>query len=129
MQWNNAAYAGFSTVEPWLPVHDDYSNRNVDQQLQDGSSLLRFYQQLIQLRHQEPALRVGEYRSVAHEVDGMVVFDRLHQAKNCRIFINFTDREITIDQHILDDTELILSTHENQEAGRLQPHQAVIRSF
>ncbi|MEM6530143.1 MAG: alpha-amylase family glycosyl hydrolase, partial [Chloroflexota bacterium] len=29
MQWDDSAYAGFSTVETWLPVTSDYTTRNV----------------------------------------------------------------------------------------------------
>ena len=62
MQWNAGPQAGFSPVEPWLPVAEDYGQVNVEKQMQDENSMLMFYRRLIHMRQNEPALRVGRYR-------------------------------------------------------------------
>ena len=46
MQWNNSVNAGFSfgkDVEPWLPVHENYQEVNVAEQLKEQDSILSFY--------------------------------------------------------------------------------------
>ena len=40
MAWSAAPNAGFSTAEPWLPLHPDWSTRNVAAQNRDPASML-----------------------------------------------------------------------------------------
>jgi alpha-glucosidase len=48
MQWSGGEGAGFTTAaEPWLPLADDYASNNVAAQLDDPTSLLSFYRQVI----------------------------------------------------------------------------------
>lgn len=50
MQWDNRAYAGFSTTEPWFHVNPNYKTINVADQLEDEHSVLNYYKRLIQLK-------------------------------------------------------------------------------
>ena len=61
MQWTAAPHAGFcpDDVEPWLPVHDNRTDRNVADQRDDESSLLSWYRTLLGLRRAHPALAHG----------------------------------------------------------------------
>lgn len=61
MQWDTSPYAGFGQVEPWLPVHPDYSVRNVTAQSTDSQSMLQLYQALIRVRQASSALTTGRY--------------------------------------------------------------------
>jgi alpha-glucosidase len=61
MQWNSTHNAGFSDTQPWLPLHPDYSLRNVAAQGGDPGSLLAFYKKLIAIRRQTPALQRGSF--------------------------------------------------------------------
>ena len=51
--------AGFSTVEPWLPVDPRHIPKAVDAQEADAGSVLHVARRLIALRKRHPALRVG----------------------------------------------------------------------
>lgn len=61
MQWDGEANAGFSHGSPWLPVATAYKRYNVQTEKADPSSLYSWYANLITLRHQNAALRDGEY--------------------------------------------------------------------
>ena len=56
MQWNDSANAGFSlkpnAEPPWMRVHDDYKEWNVEKQLQDRESVLSFWKAMIKFRKQ-----------------------------------------------------------------------------
>ncbi len=67
MQWTpDPPSAGFSTnPRTWLPVAADYKTVNVQTELGEPESLLRWHEQLIALRRELPALRDG----------GMVMLD------------------------------------------------------
>jgi alpha-glucosidase len=71
MQWTDAAAAAFTYagVQPWLPFSDDVRTRNVDTQLADPGSLLNLYRRLLEIRHQEPALQVGNYQLLKTDQD------------------------------------------------------------
>lgn len=50
MQWNNEKNAGFSSNEPMLKVNSNYTEVNVENQLNDADSILSFFKSAIKLR-------------------------------------------------------------------------------
>jgi alpha-glucosidase len=64
MQWDGSPNAGFSRVEPWLPISADFQVRNVSNQSEDPGSILNLYRQLLRLRRLIPALHAGVYHPV-----------------------------------------------------------------
>lgn len=64
MQWDAGPNAGFSEVEPWLPVSADYATRNAAAQLDDPTSMLSLYRCLIWYRRGSPALQRGSYKAL-----------------------------------------------------------------
>jgi len=75
MQWDAGRFAGFSAVEPWLPLETVYQQRNVAALRADDKSIYQLHRRLIALRRQHPALQVGSYRPRAAEGD-LLVFVR-----------------------------------------------------
>jgi len=59
MQWKDEMGLGFSTGNAWRYPQKVSLRTNVSQELQDNNSLLRFYQFLIRIREQYPALSRG----------------------------------------------------------------------
>jgi alpha-glucosidase len=59
MQWSAQLHAGFSSVEPWLPIADDFRTACVAAQSDDPKSLLSLCRRLIELRKREPLLVDG----------------------------------------------------------------------
>lgn len=55
----DAAQAGFSSVEPWLPVGEENRARAVDAQEADTGSLLHHTRAMLALRKDNPALKHG----------------------------------------------------------------------
>jgi glycosidase len=50
MQWDTSANAGFTTGKPWMRIHDDYKEWNVEVQSKDPKSVNSFYKQLLKVR-------------------------------------------------------------------------------
>ncbi len=69
MQWDGSVHAGFTAGDPWLPVSPDYPSVNAGAQLRDSTSLLRLYQELLQLRRTHRALSMGNYAPLAADGD------------------------------------------------------------
>lgn len=91
MPWNDAANAGFSTVEPWLPLSDDWHTRNVLAQNEEPNSLLALYRSLLSLRRSHAALAFGDFALIDSAAD-VLVFERTHEDERLLIALNFSDQ-------------------------------------
>ncbi len=61
MQWSgNGPSVGFSTMAPWRAAASDFPQVNVANETNDPNSLLSFYRDLIRLRNEHSALRMGD---------------------------------------------------------------------
>ena len=96
MQWDSAAFGGFSRHEPWLPLADDFSTQNVVNQAQNPDLMLNLYRRLISLRRRTPALVVGSYRRVATEGE-VLVFVRQLKDELVLVALNFGSSVATVD--------------------------------
>ncbi len=61
MQWSSAPQAGFTTGQPWLAVHDNYTEVNAAQARADDHSIFHHYRQLIALRKKWPVMVSGNF--------------------------------------------------------------------
>jgi len=87
MRWDKTIHAGFSSVEPWLPV-GTMGQDNVVAQLGDNTSMYWVCRRLIGLRRKRPALSLGSYGSV--RADGnLLIFTREHGAEQLLVALNF----------------------------------------
>jgi alpha-glucosidase len=76
MQWTAGEHAGFSKVDPWLPVAANYKTHNVAVEEKDPNSILSFYKALIHLRHANDALKNGSYVPVNENDPNMLSYLR-----------------------------------------------------
>jgi alpha-glucosidase len=112
MQWDSGPFAGFSTVEPWLPLADDYEQVNVAAEIEDGGSILCFFHSLVELRNANPALRIGSYTSVDAGVHSVLAYIRRHEGNRILIALNFSGEPavLNLDKYGV-KADLLLSTH------------------
>jgi alpha-glucosidase len=88
MRWDSTTHAGFSSVEPWLPLGDARDQHNVASQRSDNTSMFELYRRLMDLRRKRPALSLGSYGSV--RADGnLLVFTREHGRERLLVALNF----------------------------------------
>ena len=80
--------AGFSTAQPWLPVHPDAECLAASVQAQDPGSPLAFYRALLALRRATPALHAGSYRSLPAAPD-VFAYVREHEGARVLVALNF----------------------------------------
>ncbi len=90
MQWNAQTHAGFTQGEPWLKVNPNYSHINVAQALADPDSIFHYYQKLIQLRKQVPAVVYGSYELILPEHPQIYAFTRTLAEERLLVILNFT---------------------------------------
>lgn len=110
MQWSTATNAGFSDVEPWLPLDTEYATRNVEVERDDGDSMLRLYRRLIELRR-TPALAVGSLECLPQDGD-VVSYIRRGADASFLVALNMgeTDRQVTLPEGCHGGV-VVISTH------------------
>ena len=90
MQWSAAAFAGFSGVEPWLPLGPNWRAHNVENLLPDETSILSFYRRLLRFRRTSATLQRGAYRTIA-AVGDVLLYERELDAERLLVALNLTD--------------------------------------
>jgi len=123
MAWDRSPHAGFSSIEPWLPLHVDWPVRNVEAEAGRHGSMLNLYRELLTLRRGEPALSIGDIEMVDLGAD-ILAYRRSHGDKRLLIVLNLSAEPRTAP---LPTGELLLSTINHGEfEGSLRANEGVI---
>ena len=134
MQWSSKIWAGFSpprAQNTWLPIADDYQEINVNNQLNDPDSILSYYQDLLKIRKNHPALQTGDYHSLPAAPDGCFLYIRQNEKEQLLIAINFTSQEQILDIPGLHGGTLLLSSIPERDKSitavfTLQAHESIL---
>jgi len=112
MHWDNSANAGFSTAEPWLPVHPNYNKINVENQRGKSDSVFSVHKQLIELRKKHKALQLGNIDFILKGYGNILAYERWWEGESLRIFLNFsfTKKEVHLAGN-LERAKVVFSTH------------------
>jgi alpha-amylase len=106
MQWSAQAYAGFSASTPWRAPASSYPKVNVEAETGDPASLFSFYQQMIAIRKQSPAIQSGSVALVTANNKGVYTILRSSGNENILIVINLTKNPIKDYNLSVKDTSL-----------------------
>jgi alpha-glucosidase len=121
MPWDAGAFAGFSAVEPWLPLNPDWRTRNLATQEEDSGSMLMLYRRLLALRHAHPSLAVGDFALVDAAPD-VLAYERRYGAQVLRVALNLSDEP----RPLPFDGEALLSTLVPPGNGALRANEGVV---
>jgi alpha-glucosidase len=94
MQWDTSEFAGFSEVEPWLPIAHNFREENVDNARGNKCSLYWLYRRLINERRNR-VLSEGSYRPVATGGDLLLFFRELEDER-VLIALNLGSKPIAV---------------------------------
>lgn len=136
MQWDGSQIAGFSKVEPWLPLAPTHAQCNVATLRDDPRSILNLYRALIETRREHLALSVGDYAQLATSAPDVLAYERELGAQRLIVLLNFggEPREVSLPQTDA-ARRVLLSTglgRTGERVGRslaLQPHEGVIVEY
>ena len=115
MQWDATPHAGFSPLEPWLPVASGFETTNVERERLDPSSIYHLYRRLIAVRRRSPSLLVGHYRPIVTNGD-LLLFVREHERERTLIALNLGGEALTVrftDQQLRGD--IVVSSAGNRD--------------
>ncbi|CAN5705015.1 alpha-glucosidase [soil metagenome] len=76
VQWDASPHAGFSAGTPWIAVNPDYPSVNAAATRADRASVFHHYRRLIELRHTEPVVALGDFTMALTEHRQVYAFTR-----------------------------------------------------
>jgi alpha-glucosidase len=98
MQWTPGKDAGFSTAaKTWLPIPPEYVTVNVQTESKEKGSMLEYYEKVIALRHEYPAMLDGEEAMLATSDDkDVLAYSRGEGAGKMVVLCNFSGGPQTV---------------------------------
>lgn len=99
VQWSKSPYGGFSSVEPWIPINDNFAEINVADQTADGDSILSFFKGMIKLRREHLDLLVYGKFTMQSSDSKTLVFAKtsLSTSNEAYVLLNFSGENVKLD--------------------------------
>ncbi len=124
MQWNAGANAGFSQEAPWLPIHPNFLNVNVETESKNPKSILNLYKNLTYFRKNSQALKYGKYFSYDSGNSNVFAFTRESEKEKVLVVANFSENPQKINNSQIQKARIILNT-----ALDTEPKEVVLKNF
>lgn len=122
MPWDSSLNAGFTQGEPWIAMDDDHKMYNVEAEIKDDDSVLRFYRSLIALRKVNPGLVYGKFEAVKKEKKDLFLYYREYQGVKYYVECNLSSSTVKRVQQV-NKMSLMLSTYGDKQL-ELRPYEA-----
>ncbi|WP_368505294.1 alpha-glucosidase [Alkalihalophilus sp. As8PL] len=134
MHWNDQAYGGFSEVEPWLGMNENYKVINVKSQEQDSNSILHFYKKIIKVRQTSEArncLIYGDFEPVLEDHPTIIAYKRILNHQEVVCYFNFSSKSqpVELNNHLYDvllNNYKEKNTFNSNQQYELKPYQALV---
>jgi oligo-1,6-glucosidase/alpha-glucosidase len=110
MQWNKRSNAGFTEdgIESWLPIQNSSDSINVRRQLDDPSSLLQTFKEILFIRNNSMAIKWGSLEVIesADIQKDILAFSRVYKDDKISVYINFSNmaKSISVEGELLYST-------------------------
>ncbi|MCJ1405188.1 alpha-glucosidase mal12 [Xylographa trunciseda] len=91
VQWDSSPHAGFSTVKPWMRVHDDYPSINVADQVANPNSVLQFWKRMLRMRKDHlDCFIYGDFEMFDPTDEHTLTFSKTWEGERVLVCLNFS---------------------------------------
>ena len=130
MQWDDSAYAGFSTAKPWIMVNPNYTKINAKDQVNREDSVFKYYQKLIKLRHESELIVYGTYDLILDDDKDIYAYIRTLGDEKLIVYCNFSEntREVELPEEFV-NRKVLISNYSDSKANpkiTLRPYEAIV---
>ena len=130
MQWDDSAYAGFSTANPWIMVNPNYTKINAKDQVNREDSVFKYYQKLIKLRHESELIVYGTYDLILDDDKDIYAYIRTLGDEKLIVYCNFSEntREVELPEEFTNGKVLISNYIDAKVKHKitLRPYEAIV---
>lgn len=130
MQWDDSAYAGFSTANPWIMVNPNYTKINAKDQVNREDSVFKYYQKLIKLRHESELIVYGTYDLILDDDKDIYAYIRTLGDEKLIVYCNFSEntREVELPEEFTNGKVLIANYIDAKVNHKitLRPYEAIV---
>lgn len=129
MQWSDKDNAGFTEVEPWISLPDNYKTINAEAEAEDESSILSFYKEMIHLRKEKAIIAEGDIEFLDKKNPDVLAYRRMLGAEEIIVLCNLRGKEAVFNGNAeLTTYEKILGNYAKagERPGELRPYETVI---
>ncbi|SDN62797.1 oligo-1,6-glucosidase [Psychrobacillus sp. OK028] len=135
MQWTSEG--GFTTGTPWIRMNPNTDEINVEQSINDSTSIFYTYQKLIQLRKQHDIITHGSFQLLFADHPSLFVYKRQSADEEWLVVTNFSDQREQLEWKDCDVTsksrEIIISNYDtlntNENTVEIRPYEAFVVAF
>lgn len=130
MQWDDSAYAGFSTATPWIMVNPNYTKINAKDQINREDSVFKYYQKLIKLRHESELIVYGTYDLILDDDKDIYAYIRTLGDEKLIVYCNFSEntREVELPEEFTNG-KVLISNYSDAKINHkitLRPYEAIV---
>ena len=130
MQWDDSAYAGFSTANPWIMVNPNYTKINARDQVNREDSVFKYYQKLIKLRHESELIVYGTYDLILDDDKDIYAYIRTLGDEKLIVYCNFSEntREVELPEEFTNG-KVLISNYIDAKVNHkitLRPYEAIV---
>ena len=130
MQWDDSAYAGFSTANPWIMVNPNYTKINAKDQINREDSVFKYYQKLIKLRHESELIVDGTYDLILDDDKDIYAYIRTLGDEKLIVYCNFSEntREVELPEEFTNG-KVLISNYIDAKVNHkitLRPYEAIV---
>ena len=130
MQWDDSAYAGLSTTNPWIMVNPNYTKINAKDQVNREDSVFKYYQKLIKLRHESELIVYGTYDLILDDDKDIYAYIRTLGDEKLIVYCNFSEntREVELPEEFV-NKKVLISNYSDAKANpkiTLRPYEAIV---
>ena len=97
VQWDDTDFAGFSTVEPWFNLNENYKEINVAQAEADENSILNYYRKLLKFRKEHEVAIYGDYKEHYQNSDKLYVYERNLDGEKILVVCSFSEKSVNFE--------------------------------
>ena len=119
MQWNSEAGAGFTSGKPWLKIHPNYTEVNVENDLASKDGIIEYFKRFNAYRKTSDVLKNGAFKEI---FAGRTVyaFERELDGQKLVAVCNFSTKSAKMPSSVCG--EIVISNYDG-ESKKLRPYE------
>ncbi|MEX5824824.1 alpha,alpha-phosphotrehalase [Staphylococcus haemolyticus] len=125
IQWTSEKQAGFTSGTPWIDIPNNAEHINVEAAIEDTTSVLHTYRELVKLRHEHDIITYGDIEPMYMEHPQLFIYRRNYDNQTWLVIANFSKETIKLPEDLYSEGTTIIQSG-TIENGEISPFGAVV---